>query len=120
MINSFRRYFSHYESTITLDNEKEKSDIKHRSIFSRTERLFDMIKYILVVLAIFAVACSSEKLPENKTEAPVVEKAETKDATPVVKVETKNATPVVKVEASMTMDATPVVKETKDATPIKK
>ena len=68
-----------------------------------------MIKYILVVLAIFAVACSSEKLPENKTEAPVVEKAETKDATPVVKV-----------EASMTMDATPVVKETKDATPIKK
>lgn len=57
-----------------------------------------MIKYILVVLAIFAVACSTEKLPEKKAEAPVVKKAETKDATPVAKVEA------------------PVAKETKDAT----
>lgn len=68
-----------------------------------------MIKYILVVLAIFAVACSTEKLPEKKAEAPVVKKAETKDATPVAKV-----------EAPMTTDATKVAKETKDATPIKK
>lgn len=67
-----------------------------------------MIRYILVVMVILAAACSTDKLPEKKSEAPVV------------KAETKDATPVAKVEAPMTKDATKVAKETKDATPIKK